>query len=318
MSVLEGIQAIVAAAKREDMDEQQTAVLLATGYVESGWNARAIGDGGDSFGLFQANVNGAAAGVSNPRAFLTPSVAASEAAARFKAAGVKSGAGAVATQRPLESLRAGYARDVDRIASAIIAGTFGPLNRATGAKAPKRGRVTGDTSGLNPNLMDALAFTAGELGKTINVVSGKRSRAEQEQLYQDYLAGKGNLAAKPGTSRHETGNAADAYIDGTALQSYAGAAAAAAKYGLGFPVGGEPWHVELTGAPLAGSSLLGSSASGDAGLVRTSLAGDAASWTIKAVVVLVGLALAAGLVFAGVTKLTGTEQLAGAIVRGGK
>lgn len=36
-----------------------------------------------------------------------------------------------------------------------------------------------------------------------------RTYAEQQRLYKLYLAGKGNLAARPGTSRHEKGNAVD-------------------------------------------------------------------------------------------------------------
>jgi hypothetical protein len=38
---------------------------------------------------------------------------------------------------------------------------------------------------------------------------GSRSTAKQKVLYDMYLAGKGNLAAKPGTSWHETGLAVD-------------------------------------------------------------------------------------------------------------
>lgn len=41
------------------------------------------------------------------------------------------------------------------------------------------------------------------------VTSSYRSRAEQQNLYNRYLAGTGSLAAKPGTSLHETGQALD-------------------------------------------------------------------------------------------------------------
>lgn len=44
------------------------------------------------------------------------------------------------------------------------------------------------------------------------VTSGKRSYAEQERLYKLYLSGKGNLAAPPGTSDHETDNARDVHV----------------------------------------------------------------------------------------------------------
>lgn len=41
------------------------------------------------------------------------------------------------------------------------------------------------------------------------VTSGTRDRATQERLYQRYLRGEGPLAARPGTSAHERGNAVD-------------------------------------------------------------------------------------------------------------
>lgn len=83
-----------------------------------------------------------------------------------------------------------------------------------------------------------------KIGKPLHVLSGNRTREEQEALYAKYLNGTGNLAARPGTSNHEDGKAADVYVGkgGPALQTVAGKEAEA--LGLGFPVGGEPWHVE--------------------------------------------------------------------------
>ena len=331
--MVDGLSALLGAARREAMTPQETAVFLAASYHESGWNPAAVGDNGSSFGLFQHHVGGLGGPtLASAKRYLNPAFSASEAAARFKSAGIATGAGAAASQRPKN--QSAYAQAIDSIARQILAGSFGPLNRATGGgvgvAGAKKGRVTGDTSGLNQNLLDGLRYVAGELGKTVNVVSGKRTRAEQEELWRKYQNGTGNKAAPPGTSRHETGNAADAYIDGTALQSYPGAAAAAAKFGLGFPVGGEPWHVEATGGgPAAAAGAGASGASGASGaeaagsnMMQAGLFGDAAGGALKAVVVLVALALAAGLIFAGVTKLTGTEKLAGTtlgtIVRGAK
>ena len=70
------------------------------------------------------------------------------------------------------------------------------------------------------------------------------TRAEQAELYRRYQNGTGNLAAPPGQSNHEHGDAADAYINGVALANVAGAREAAQRLGLHFPVGGEAWHVE--------------------------------------------------------------------------
>jgi hypothetical protein len=83
----------------------------------------------------------------------------------------------------------------------------------------------------------------------INVRCGKRTYAEQTALYKLYLSGKGNLAAKPGTSNHETGHAADCGIRvGRGPEMNVGASRDARtllrKYGLCLPVAGENWHVE--------------------------------------------------------------------------
>jgi hypothetical protein len=118
-----------------------------------------------------------------------------------------------------------------------------------GAVAPAGGTsmLTGDLDGLDPKLAAALQQAATQLGQKIDVVSGHRSREEQAELYQKYLNGTGNLAAPPGQSNHEHGGAADVYVNGVALASVEGGSEAAAAAGIGFPVGGEPWHAELTG-----------------------------------------------------------------------
>jgi len=96
----------------------------------------------------------------------------------------------------------------------------------------------------------ALTKLARASGDPIGFQSGFRTRAEQVAAYQDYLAG-GTLAAKPGTSHHEFGAAADVTLT-PEQRSMAG------RFGLGFPVGGEPWHIELTG-PKASKLRLGGS-----------------------------------------------------------
>ena len=105
--------------------------------------------------------------------------------------------------------------------------------------------VTGDKEGLNKQLLARLATIGERVGEKVSITSGHRTRDEQEVLYQRYLAGTGNLAAKPGTSNHESGNAADVKIGGVSLNSHAEAARIAAEVGLHFPVPGEPWHAEL-------------------------------------------------------------------------
>lgn len=108
-----------------------------------------------------------------------------------------------------------------------------------------QGMLTGKSAGLAGPLQFAMTQLAIRLGQPIEVVSGRRTRSEQEILYRRFLAGVGNLSAVPGTSRHESGQAADAYVGATALADVPGARAICSSLGLGFPVPGEPWHVEL-------------------------------------------------------------------------
>lgn len=80
-----------------------------------------------------------------------------------------------------------------------------------------------------------------------------RTYAEQEAMYADYLAGKLTAtAARPGTSKHETGTAID-----LAEPARAWMRARGGSYGwIADRVANEPWHFEhdgrvLTPAPIA-------------------------------------------------------------------
>lgn len=71
-----------------------------------------------------------------------------------------------------------------------------------------------DTSSLDPtfrNYVDGfLAYLQLRLGITPTVTSTRRTRAEQERLYQDYVSGRSKFpAARPGNSAHEYGLAVD-------------------------------------------------------------------------------------------------------------
>lgn len=107
--------------------------------------------------------------------------------------------------------------------------------------------IKGDVKGLNGQLLDRLAQLGEQMGEKLEIVSGFRSHHEQEVLYQKYLDGTGNLAAKPGSSNHESGNAADVNVGGVSLADNPKAKRLAAELGLSFPVSGEAWHVELEG-----------------------------------------------------------------------
>ena len=80
-------------------------------------------------------------------------------------------------------------------------------------------------------------------GVNLEIRSAHRSRHEQEVLYQKYLNGTGNLAAKPGTSNHESGQAIDF---GNTPGAYDWLAKNAGRFGLkNLP--GEPWHYSPNG-----------------------------------------------------------------------
>jgi hypothetical protein len=309
-----GVEATLAAAIRNGMTKLEAAVLLATGWQETKLTPTLIGDQGNSFGLFQQNVNGAAAGAKNPRAFLVPSNSANEAAVRFKTAGVKSGAGAVASQRPLESLRPKYRANVDATASAVLDGNH-EINRLI-SSSPRAadlaaqlgigsaGTVTAFRPKWSPQ-RDLVAKKAAELG--LRKSSGDRSPSS-------------NSAAGGATgSNHLTTNTgawADDYVGSVAAMNALLAYAKTLPGNLDSMVhdAGSGLHAHIAGkASGSGSSGADGGSSGAEldtgvdGLVRTGVMPtdkelkDAA---LKVVVVLIGLALAAGLIFAGVNKLT--------------
>lgn len=87
-----------------------------------------------------------------------------------------------------------------------------------------------------------LAFIAASGGK-VRIGSGWRSYEQQARLYADYKAGKPGQAraAPPGKSNHNFGLAAD-LIYGPGGREWAHANAW--RFGLRFPMGDEPWHVE--------------------------------------------------------------------------
>lgn len=118
------------------------------------------------------------------------------------------------------------------------AGEGGVTGELAQAEAPT-GPAPEAPEGLEGEFGSKVSQLLAEAGGKVHIVSGRRSRAEQEELYRRYKAGTGNLAAKPGTSNHEHGAAVDFGGDLELV------AKLAPKYGLHAPVRGEPWHWEL-------------------------------------------------------------------------
>lgn len=92
--------------------------------------------------------------------------------------------------------------------------------------------------GLAPDFQARLSALVAASGGRITLTSGRRSRAEQAALYKK----KPKLAAPPGKSNHEHGEAADLAFKNDAARKWAHANAA--KFGLKFPMKHEPWHIE--------------------------------------------------------------------------
>lgn len=107
--------------------------------------------------------------------------------------------------------------------------------------------LSGDVD-FDEGLQLRLAKVARDIKHPLLITSGLRTIQEQEALYQKYLSGKGALAAKPGHSNHNHGQAADVVSASNNRQnigSITGARSAMRRHGLCLPVPGEPWHVEI-------------------------------------------------------------------------
>jgi uncharacterized protein YukE len=96
--------------------------------------------------------------------------------------------------------------------------------------------------GIHPTLKSRYEAWNKEMGGKFRIGSSYRSMAQQAALYRDWLAGVPGQAqaAPPGKSMHNFGLA----IDLVPSRTTSAERAAGAKYGLRWPMGFEPWHVE--------------------------------------------------------------------------
>lgn len=101
--------------------------------------------------------------------------------------------------------------------------------------------------GLDPAFAAAVKRMVAASGGRLTLVSGYRSPQRQAQLYAAAIKKYGSAkaarkwVAPPGHSNHGRGVAYD--LGGDLKWAHANAA----KFGLYFPMGHEPWHVELQG-----------------------------------------------------------------------
>lgn len=136
---------------------------------------------------------------------------AADAVALGVASGGDPGALADANQASIEQLEQGAEVDV------VV--RVGDATAAARAAAPRI-----QWRGLAPGLQDALARAERVLGEPIPIVSGLRSRADQQRLW-DNRSGNPFPVAPPGTSLHELGLAIDVPLSFVArLATVAGSA----------------------------------------------------------------------------------------------
>jgi hypothetical protein len=127
-----------------------------------------------------------------------------------------------------------------------MAGSAPPAAGAP-ASAPRRANpgdyphLRGDLD-ADPRVLRALETLAARRGETFNVTSGLRTHAEQTRLWNNRHSNPYPVA-RPGTSRHESGLAADVTIGGRAIQSVV-SEAELRSVGLR-PLRGDAVHVEL-------------------------------------------------------------------------
>ncbi len=91
-------------------------------------------------------------------------------------------------------------------------------------------------------------------GVTLTIESGFRTHAEQTVLYSAWRRGKGNRAARPGESNHQSGRALDISVRDDA--TYAWLSANAGRFGFTRTVANEPWHWEYVNTPRARSATI--------------------------------------------------------------
>lgn len=119
--------------------------------------------------------------------------------------------------------------------------------------------------GLAPGFSSALQRLIAAAPGRITISSGYRSPERQQQLWDQALAKYGdpevadNWVARPGKSNHNHGIAADLGFENDEVRSWVHANAG--KFGLHFPMGHEPWHIE----PVDGGDSAGHTAGGKGG-----------------------------------------------------
>ncbi|ALF02047.1 MULTISPECIES: phage tail length tape measure family protein [Salipiger] len=146
----------------------------------------------------------------------------------------------------------------------MMSGSTGPISAEAAAllkSVSTGGALRPDAiSNMDPKLAGPLAAMIAEAqgifgSDAVQVNSAYRSVERQTQLWEKALAKYGNPAearkwvAPPGNSRHNFGLAADLQYGSSSIEEWFHANAG--RFGLGYRMDNEPWHIEPTAASLA-------------------------------------------------------------------
>lgn len=86
-------------------------------------------------------------------------------------------------------------------------------------------------------------------GVDLRIESGFRTTEEQQVLFRAWRRGRGNKAARPGESNHQSGRALDIAVQSAGAFEWLEANAVTFRFKR--TVKGEPWHWEYVDAPIA-------------------------------------------------------------------
>ena len=96
----------------------------------------------------------------------------------------------------------------------------------------------------------AMRAAAGQAGVDLRLESGFRTVEQQQELYRAFKKGRGNKAARPGMSNHQSGRALDIAV-GAEPGAFAWLESNAVLFGFKRTVANEPWHWEYVESPIA-------------------------------------------------------------------
>lgn len=123
----------------------------------------------------------------------------------------------------------------------------------------------------------AMRADAARSGVRISIVSGFRTMDQQRYLYNLYLSGRGNLAARPGYSNHQSGLALDLNTSSSGVLNWLNNNGS--RYGFRRTVPSEAWHWERPAGSAGGAAPTSSGTRSDSSCWSSTLGRSAPNRT---------------------------------------